>query len=31
MNAKVAAGYFSPDPAPDARELKNTKGRRLDQ
>jgi GTP cyclohydrolase II len=31
MNAKVAAGYFSPSPAPDARELKNTKGRRLDQ
>jgi GTP cyclohydrolase II len=31
MNAKVAAGYFSPGPAPDARELKNTKGRRLDQ
>jgi GTP cyclohydrolase II len=31
MNAKVAAGYFSPGPAPDPRELKNTKGRRLDQ
>jgi GTP cyclohydrolase II len=31
MNAKVAAGYFSPGPAPDTRELKNTKGRRLDQ
>jgi GTP cyclohydrolase II len=31
MNAKVAAGYFSPGPAPDARELKSTKGRRLDQ
>jgi GTP cyclohydrolase II len=31
MNAKVAAGYFSPGPAPDASELRNTKGRRLDQ
>jgi GTP cyclohydrolase II len=31
MHAKMAAGYFSPGPAPDARDLKNTKGRRLDQ
>jgi len=30
MNAKLAAGYFSPGPAPDPAELKNTKGRRLD-
>lgn len=30
MNAKVAAGYFSPGPAPDPAELKNTKGRRLE-
>ena len=29
MNAKLAAGYFSPGPAPDPAELKNTKGRRL--
>jgi len=30
MNAKMAAGYFSPGPAPDPRELRNTKGRRLE-
>ena len=30
MNAKMAAGYFSPGPAPDPAELKNTKGRRLE-
>jgi GTP cyclohydrolase II len=30
MNAKMAAGYFSPGPAPDSHQLKNTKGRRLD-
>ncbi|MHB1124557.1 MAG: GTP cyclohydrolase II [Ramlibacter sp.] len=30
MNAKMAAGYFSPGPAPDASELKNTRGRRLE-
>ena len=30
MNAKLAAGYFSPGPAPDPAELKNTKGRRLE-
>ncbi|HKB53652.1 MAG TPA: GTP cyclohydrolase II [Ramlibacter sp.] len=31
MNAKVAAGYFSPDPAPDPQQLKDTRGRRFDQ
>lgn len=31
MNATVAAGYFSPGPAPDPGQLKNTKGRRLDR
>jgi GTP cyclohydrolase II len=30
MNAKVAAGYFSPGPAPDPELLRNTKGRRLE-
>ena len=30
MNAKMAAGYFSPAPAPDREELKNTRGRRLE-
>lgn len=30
MNAKMAAGYFSPGPAPDPAELKNTRGRRLE-
>ncbi len=30
MNAKMAAGYFSPGPAPDPAQLKNTKGRRLE-
>ncbi len=30
MSAKVAAGYFSPDPAPDAQELRSIKGRRLE-
>jgi hypothetical protein len=29
MSAKVAAGYFSPDPAPDAQDLRSIKGRRL--
>jgi len=30
MNAKVAAGYFSPGPAPGPELLKNTTGRRLE-
>ncbi len=30
MDAKVAAGYFSPGPAPDPAALKNTRGRRLE-
>ncbi|HWI80631.1 GTP cyclohydrolase II [Ramlibacter sp.] len=30
MSAKMAAGYFSPGPAPDAQALKNTRGRRLE-
>jgi GTP cyclohydrolase II len=29
MDAKVAAGYFTPGPVPDAEELKKTKGRSL--
>jgi GTP cyclohydrolase II len=29
MSAKVAAGYFSPDPPPDAQDLRSIKGRRL--
>jgi GTP cyclohydrolase II len=30
MDAKIAAGYFTDGPVPDAHELANTKGRRLD-
>ena len=30
MTAKLAAGYFSPDPAPDAQELRTVTGRRLE-
>ena len=29
MQAKKAAGYFTPDGAPDAEQLKQTKGRSL--
>jgi GTP cyclohydrolase II len=30
MDAKKAAGYFTPGPVPDAQELKKAKGRGLD-
>jgi hypothetical protein len=30
MDAKMAAGYFTPGPVPDAEELKKAKGRGLD-
>jgi len=31
MDAKMAAGYFTPGPVPGAEELKKAKGRGLDQ
>ena len=30
MDAKIAAGYFTPGPVPDADELKKTRGRGLE-
>jgi hypothetical protein len=31
MDAKMAAGYFTPGPVPDAEELKKAKGRGLSE